>query len=304
MKNVTFASGILLACLLFLLGLAPLTNADTTYTYTGNPFTIFQGSYACPPQCSISGSFTVPGPPPVNLSGIPVQNQFNVTLVAYSFTDGNVTATNANSCPDFFTISTDGFGNITSWVIRLFTPSLNSPCASGGLLTGVQILSENDATGIIDITIEAPAAVNFAAIPQDPGTWSMQVVPVDTTPPALNVSARPSRLWPPNGKMVSVTVSGMITDSSSGVDPTTATFSVADEYGSVQPTGPVSLGPGGSYLFTILLEASRLGGDKNGRQYTITVSAEDLAGNPGSASTVVTVPHDEGNREIESLSAQ
>lgn len=297
MKNVTFISSIFLACLIFVFGFAPLTNADTTYTYTGNSFNRFHGSYTCPPQCSITGSFTIAGPPLINLSGIPAQNQFNVTPLTYSFTDGNVTATNANSCPDFFTISTDGSGNITSWVIRLFTPSLNAPCAGGGgVYAGVQLLSQNDTTGSIDITSEAPAGVNFAAIPQDPGTWSMQVVLVDTTPPALSVSARPSRLWPPNGKMVSVTVSGTITDNSSGVDPTTATFSVADEYGHVQPSGPVSLGSGGSYLFTISLQASRRGNDTDGRQYTITVSAEDLAGNPGSASTVVTVPHDQGKK--------
>jgi hypothetical protein len=95
--------------------------------------------------------------------------------------------------------------------------------------------------------------------------------------------------------MVSVTVFGTITDSGSGVDPTKVTFSVLDEYGSIQPSGPVTLGSGGSYSFMISLQASRHGGDKNGRRYTITVSAQDLAGNLGSASTTVTVPHDQGH---------
>jgi len=93
--------------------------------------------------------------------------------------------------------------------------------------------------------------------------------------------------------MVPVRVFGTITDSGSGVDPTKVTFSVADEYGIVQPSGPVSLSPDGTYSFTILLQAYRHGGDKNGRQYTITVSARDLAGNLGSASTTVVVPHDD-----------
>jgi hypothetical protein len=288
-KNLIFVA------VIFLFGFALLANADTTYSYMGNRFTSFHGSYICPPQCKITGSFTIAGSPPANLSGVAAQNQFNVTPLAYSFTDGNITATSVNSCADFFTISTDGSGNITSWVIRLFTPPLNAPCAGGGSYTGVQILLENEPAGTIDITTEAPTAVNFAAIPQDPGTWSMQVVPVDTTPPAVSVSSRPSRLWPPNGKVVSVTVFGMITDSDSGVDPTAATFSVVDEYGSVQPSGPVSLGSGGGYSFTISLEASRHGDDRDGRQYTITVSGRDLAGNPGSASTLVTVPHDQGH---------
>ena len=120
-------------------------------------------------------------------------------------------------------------------------------------------------------------------------------VNIDLTPPTVNVSANPSSLWPPNGKMVSVTVSGTITDSLSGVNPITAAFAVVDEYGSVQPHGPVHLGPGGNYSFTVLLQASRNGNDTNGRLYTITVSAQDLAGNLGSAATTVTVPHDQGH---------
>jgi len=120
-------------------------------------------------------------------------------------------------------------------------------------------------------------------------------VNVDVTPPVVNVSASPSSLWPPNGKMVSVTVSGTITDSLSGVNPSTAAFAVVDEYGLVQPSGPVSLGPGGTYSFAVLLQASRNGNDKDGRQYTITVSADDFAGNLGLAATIVTVPHDQGH---------
>ncbi len=120
-----------------------------------------------------------------------------------------------------------------------------------------------------------------------------QPVNIDLTPPAVSVSANPSSLWPPNDNMVPVTVSGMISDKLSGVDPSTAAFSVADEYGSVQPSGPVSLGTGGSYSFTVLLQASRNGNDLDGRQYTITVGARDFAGNLGSAATIVTVPHDQ-----------
>jgi hypothetical protein len=111
----------------------------------------------------------------------------------------------------------------------------------------------------------------------------------------VSVSVNPASLWPPNGQAVQVTVSGTISDSLSGVDPSTASYAVVDEYGLVQPSGPVTLGAGGSYSFTISLQASRNGNDSNGRQYTITVSAKDLAGNVGSAATIVTVPHDQGH---------
>jgi hypothetical protein len=52
-----------------------------------------------------------------------------------------------------------------------------------------------------------------------------------------------------------------------------AAYAVTDEYGTVQPSGPITLGGNGSYIFTIQLQALRNSNDKNGRQYLITVSA-------------------------------
>jgi len=120
-----------------------------------------------------------------------------------------------------------------------------------------------------------------------------QLLPADTTPPAIAVSATPSTLRPPNGKMVPVIVSGTITDDETGgtgVNASTATYVVTDKGGLVQQSGPVALAGDGSYAFTIPLLASRNG------QYTITVMAQDGAGNNGSASTVVTVSHAPGRR--------
>ncbi len=115
----------------------------------------------------------------------------------------------------------------------------------------------------------------------------------DTTPPVITISAMPATLWPPNGEMVAVTVSGTITDAGSGVNVSAAAYAVTDEYGSVQPSGHITLGESGSYSFTIQLQASRNGDDRDGRQYTITGSAQDNAGNKGSAASGVTVPHDQ-----------
>ena len=52
-------------------------------------------------------------------------------------------------------------------------------------------------------------------------------------------------LWPPNGKPVLVTVSGVVTPGTSPLTSTTAT--VTDEYGQVQPSGNIVLRAGGSY---------------------------------------------------------
>src|SRR5215469_5448263 len=82
--------------------------------------------------------------------------------------------------------------------------------------------------------------------------------------PILTVAASPSLLWPPDGRMVSVTVSGTI--SGANLAPQ-ATFSVHDEYGVIQPTGTTTIGSGGTFSFPILLQASRQDGDLNGRRY-------------------------------------
>jgi probable HAF family extracellular repeat protein len=113
--------------------------------------------------------------------------------------------------------------------------------------------------------------------------------------PTVSCTANPNTLWPPDGKPVTVTVSGTITDGTSGVDPSGATYAVSDEYGQVQPSGGVTIGADGSYSFGVSLIAARDGSDKDGRTYTIVVRGKDIAGNIGSCLTVVTVPHDQGH---------
>jgi FG-GAP-like repeat/FG-GAP repeat len=115
----------------------------------------------------------------------------------------------------------------------------------------------------------------------------------DTTPPVITLFVTPRVLWPPNGKMVPVTVSGTITDTGSGVNVNSAAYTVKDEYGRVQLKGAVTLDFGGKYSFTVLLQASRLGTDLDGRRYTVTVRAKDNAGNGASKTAVVTVPHNQ-----------
>jgi FG-GAP-like repeat len=71
----------------------------------------------------------------------------------------------------------------------------------------------------------------------------------DTTPPVIEVVTTPRVLWPANGKMVRVTVSGIITDTGSGVNANTADYSVKDEYGQSQPKGAITLGPEGIFQY-------------------------------------------------------
>jgi hypothetical protein len=107
------------------------------------------------------------------------------------------------------------------------------------------------------------------------GSATRTVTVVDTTPPSVTVSVTPTSIWSPTGKLVPVTVSGTASDNG-GLSR--VTFTVTDEYRLVQPSGQVSVGSDGSYSFAISLQASRTGSDKDGRTYTITVTAVDRAG--------------------------
>jgi len=120
------------------------------------------------------------------------------------------------------------------------------------------------------------------------------VVKIDDTAPAVSVNASPSSLWPPNGKYVTVHVTGRVSDDNLGSQPTIS-YHVQDEYGQVQPSGTnVPVASDGSYSFDVQLQARRTGQDKDGRTYTIDVVAHDAAGNMGTGSTTVVVPHDQG----------
>jgi probable HAF family extracellular repeat protein len=116
------------------------------------------------------------------------------------------------------------------------------------------------------------------------------VKPADTTPPVVAASATPNFLWPPNGQMVKVMVSGTITDADSGVNLRSGQYAVVDEYAQVQPAGAFAINSNGTYRFSIQLPARRDSKDKDGRVYKIVLRAADMAGNIASSETIVVVP--------------
>jgi hypothetical protein len=93
---------------------------------------------------------------------------------------------------------------------------------------------------------------------------------------------------------MNITVSGRVTDASGGV-PGKVRFHVIDEYGNVQPAGNAHVNANGRFSFVVSLQSSRRGQDKDGRHYTIVVTATDQAGNRGTARAFVVVPHDQGH---------
>jgi len=183
-------------------------------------------------------------------------------------------------------------------------------CAPMNALVGVFVGSAGKLIFLIGSsnTVTVPAGMEqlFLGMMDGYGWWdnsgtfavtisSMNGVP--QTSPSVSCTVTPSTLWPPNGKPVEVTVSGTVTAGTQPIPADGTTYAVTDEYGQVQPSGSISLGTEGSYSFGVSLVASRYGIDRDGRTYTVAVSATDTVGNVGSCSVVVTVPHDQGKKK-------
>ncbi|CAN5792303.1 hypothetical protein BH24ACI3_BH24ACI3_03430 [soil metagenome] len=115
---------------------------------------------------------------------------------------------------------------------------------------------------------------------------------IDKTGPSGSISADPSHISPPNGEMVSVTLSLIASDAVSGL--ASVTYVVTDEYGTslAIPTRSLS-GNTATWTETLLVEARRNGDDLDGRTYTVAATLTDVAGNTTTVNTAIIVSHDQ-----------
>jgi hypothetical protein len=128
------------------------------------------------------------------------------------------------------------------------------------------------------------------------GSTTITNINIDKTGPVIRGTASTTSLWPPNGQVVPVTISGTITDALSGVDPSTVKYSVTDDYNRIEPKGPIVLSSTGAFSLNLQLEARRQGNDKNGRVYSVCLKAKDLAGHASQVTLKIKVPHDQRGR--------
>lgn len=110
------------------------------------------------------------------------------------------------------------------------------------------------------------------------------------TPPVIkNVFAFPSKLWPPNHKMRSVTIGYTVKDDSTPPSDIVCTLAVtSNESISASDFEVVD-------AHRVKLRAERLGSETD-RIYTITITCEDNEGLSSSKDVTVTVPHDMGKK--------
>lgn len=136
----------------------------------------------------------------------------------------------------------------------------------------------------------SPSSVNLAVFANGNGLIISAVgVAADTTPPVIaSLTASPASLWPPNHKMVGVSVTASASDETSAV--TTEIVSVT----SSEPDNGRGDGDSANDIavtgdMTVNLRAER-SGQGSGRIYTIEVKATDQAGNSSTAFVTVSVP--------------
>src|SRR5262249_30461849 len=126
---------------------------------------------------------------------------------------------------------------------------------------------------------------NHGASSQCSGTVT---VSNSTSLTVTSLTAKPNVLWPPNDRMVPVTV----TASASGCGATAATCKIVSVTSNEPAAGDSTI----TGDLTVNLRARR-SGDGKGRVYTITVRCTDAAGNSTTKTVNVTVPHDQGDKQ-------
>jgi hypothetical protein len=128
------------------------------------------------------------------------------------------------------------------------------------------------------------------------GSQTQSVIVKDTTPPVItSLTASPNILWPPNHKMIPVSIDAVVQDNCDP-NPITTIHSISSNE-PVNGTGDGDSAPDwgliGNNVVYLRAERSAKG---SGRIYTITVKCSDINGLSSYGDVTVTVPHDKKNK--------
>jgi microsomal dipeptidase-like Zn-dependent dipeptidase len=157
-------------------------------------------------------------------------------------------------------------------------------------------IQEKDSCGRVTITEDTAGITLTCWAASDCGEAEESItIKRDTVPPVVGCTAKPRMLWPPNHKMVPVTVATTLTDSLSGPASMTVTTSACNEPDTGTGKGDRPGDMEGFWLGSSNTEGelrSERMGKGSGRVYTLGYTGKDMAGNAASCSTTVSVPHD------------
>jgi hypothetical protein len=165
------------------------------------------------------------------------------------------------------------------------TPAQTNTIPSGGNITHSNVtLTANFGLGEHVVVVTASNSGTNVA------TCSTTVSVRDTTPPQIShTQANPSVLWPPNNKMVPVTISVTASDANQSIG--CRIIAVRSNEARVSAMRHSKPEPDWQITgdLTVSLRAQRLGTGQ-GRVYSIDVECTDAAGNTSMSTVAVTVP--------------
>ena len=167
----------------------------------------------------------------------------------------------------------------------------DSPLPTGLPLSAV---ADPDRQRVLFFALALPGYTWGGPTVVESGVYSLTFEGVDTEPPTVeSVTPNPAVLWPPNHRMVRVTIAVDAFDNVSAAVSCAITAVASNE--AATPCGDGSHEPDGEILgpTTLLLRAERCGGG-SGRIYTVEMACSDEAGNSTTASTTVMVPKSQG----------
>ncbi|HEX8407929.1 MAG TPA: pectinesterase family protein [Thermoanaerobaculia bacterium] len=247
------------------LGAADISLTGLNQTYTGQPLGV--SVITDPPNLATRVTYNGSETRPVNAGSYAVV----ATIVEPGYsgsTTGTLVIAKATATVTLGNLTHNADGTVKSATVTTDPP---------GLPVTITYNGSPDAPS-------APGTYQVVATVNDPnyqGTATGTLTITDATPPVIrSLTANPSTISPPNGRMIPVTITADVIDNAD-TTPTTRIISVTSNQnitGDFNITGPL----------TVELRAERDGG--RSRIYTITVESRDDAGNVSTGTVTVTVP--------------
>lgn len=239
-----------------------------------------------------SGELTADGAPVPNIVGLPVSLVVDPVGKSIYATGDSTKGTSFLGFVSNYSITTAGSPvSIAAPAVQLFGGIGFGSAAveSGGkfFFAATNVPGFGGAVSSYSIGSQGALTMIGSPLPTNTSTATgLTVTPACKTAPTItDVTAAPSVLWPPNGKMTNVAVNY----NAAGQCGTTAcSLSIASN----EPvTGP---GPDMTVVdaHDVELRAARLG-NGTGRVYTITIACTDTAGNSAQQNATVFVPHNQ-----------
>ncbi len=212
---------------------------------------------------------------------------FNPTTAQSTLTVQDTTPPVITAHPNVQAEATSGSGAVVTYSLPVVTDRIDHAVVASCFPASGAVF----ALGTSTVTCNASDASGNAATPT-----TFSVIVRDTTPPAApRLTVNPGVLWPPNNKMVAVTLTAAATDAVSASVCTLVNITSTDRDSrdrvDFMITGPLTA--------SLRAEKQTGGGvEKEDLVYGLTVSCKDAAGNVGSTATInVIVPHDQGKGE-------